>query len=125
MATLNTVRAVLKDARMREQANVIQKEVRLLIEDVERLDERVGRLQKHFDQANEDVRQIRISTEKVARRGERIEEIELSDDGVEARRLRLKCRSRGWSRRARSSRATGRPTLASPLSAAPRVPSSR
>jgi len=84
MATLNTVRAVLKDARMREQANVIQKEVRLLIEDVERLDDRVGKLQKHFDQANEDVRQIRISTEKVSRRGEKIQEIELGEDGSEA-----------------------------------------
>src|SRR3712207_7589514 len=30
MATLNTVRAVLKDSRMREQAHVIQKEVEFL-----------------------------------------------------------------------------------------------
>lgn len=79
MATLNTVRAVLKDARMREQANVIQKEVRLLIDDVGRLDDRVGKLQRHFDQANEDVRQIRISTEKLTRRGEKVQEIELGE----------------------------------------------
>ena len=38
MATLNTVRAVLKDARMREQAGVIQVEVQKLLDDVGRLD---------------------------------------------------------------------------------------
>ena len=41
MATLNTVRAILKDASMREQAGVIQKEVGILVEDISRLDERV------------------------------------------------------------------------------------
>lgn len=79
MATLNTVRAVLKDVRMREQAGVIQAEVHHLLADVGRLDERVGKLQRHFDQANEDIRQIRISTEKVSKRGERIEDLQLED----------------------------------------------
>jgi DNA recombination protein RmuC len=79
MATLNTVRAVLKDVRMREQAGVIQLEVGKLLEDIGRLDERVGKLQRHFEQANEDLRQIRISNEKVTRRGERIEELEFEE----------------------------------------------
>ncbi len=76
MATLNTVRAVLKDVRMREQAGVIQQEVTSLLKDVLRLDDRVAKLQRHFEQAGEDVRQIRISTEKVAKRAERIEDLE-------------------------------------------------
>ncbi len=79
MATLNTVRAVLKDARMREQAGVIQTELLTLLKDVERLDGRVEKLQRHFGQATEDVRQIRISTEKVTSRAERIEDIQLED----------------------------------------------
>jgi DNA recombination protein RmuC len=79
MATLNTVRAVLKDVRMREQAGVIQAEVGTMIGDVKRLDDRVGKLQRHFGQAGEDLRQIRISTEKVVKRGERIEELELEE----------------------------------------------
>ncbi len=79
MATLNTVRAVLKDVRMREQAGVIQSEVGKLLEDIGRLDERVGKLQRHFEQANDDLRQIRISSEKVSRRGERIEELEFEE----------------------------------------------
>ena len=79
MATLNTVRAILKDVRMREQAGVIQNEVRSMLIDVARLDERVGKLQSHFNQAGEDLRQIRISTDKVTKRGERIETLQLEE----------------------------------------------
>ena len=80
MATLNTVRAVLKDVHMREQADVIQEEVLKMMEDVIRLDERVAKLQRHMSQADDDLRQIRISTEKVTRRGERIGEVELKEE---------------------------------------------
>ena len=79
-ATLNTVRAVLKDVRMREQAGVIQTEVRTLLTDVSRLDDRVGKLQTHFDQATNDLRQIRISTDKVTKRGEKIDSLQMSDE---------------------------------------------
>lgn len=80
MATLNTVRAVLKDARMREQAGVIQQEVSRMLQDVGRLDQRVENLERHFGQAEKDLREIRTSAEKVVRRGEHITEIELGED---------------------------------------------
>ena len=80
MATLNTVRAVLKDSRMREQAHVIQAEVQKMMEDVGRLDDRVGKLQTHFDQATKDIRDIRISADKISKRGDKIEDLQLSDD---------------------------------------------
>jgi DNA recombination protein RmuC len=79
MATLTTVRAVLKDVHLREQAHIIQAELRRLLDDVVRLDERVAKLQRHFEQATEDVRQIRISTERVGKRAERIEELQVGD----------------------------------------------
>jgi DNA recombination protein RmuC len=79
MATLNTIRAVLKDAQMREQAGLIQKEVMAMNDDVLRLDERVGKLQRHFGQVDEDIRQIRISTEKVQKRAIRVAEVELEE----------------------------------------------
>jgi len=81
MATLTTVRAVLKDVHLREQAHIIQAELRRLLDDVVRLDDRVAKLQRHFEQATEDVRQIRISTEKVGKRAERIEELQVGDVG--------------------------------------------
>ena len=89
MATLNTVRAILKDAKMREQAGLIQQEVQKLMVDLGRLDQRVNKLGQHFSQASEDIRQIQISTEKVARRGERIEMLEL-DDHIENEQLEAK-----------------------------------
>ncbi|PPR09323.1 MAG: DNA recombination protein RmuC [Alphaproteobacteria bacterium MarineAlpha11_Bin1] len=79
MATLNTVRAVLKDASMQEQAGVIQSQVRKLLVDVARIDDRVDKLQVHFRQAQEDISKIRTSTNKVKSRGEKIELIELGE----------------------------------------------
>ncbi|MDA0655237.1 MAG: DNA recombination protein RmuC, partial [Proteobacteria bacterium] len=79
MATLNTIRAVLKDAQMREQAGLIQKEVMAMNDDVLRLDKRVANLQQHFGQVDEDIRQIRISTEKVQKRAIRVAEVELEE----------------------------------------------
>jgi DNA recombination protein RmuC len=76
---LTTIRAVLRDVRMREQAGLIQVEVQTLLKDVMRLDDRVGKLQSHFNQASDDVRQIRISTEKIARRGTQIAEVEIEE----------------------------------------------
>ena len=83
-ATLHTLRAVLKDVHMREQAHVIQKEVLTMLGDVNRLDDRVGKLQDHFGLAVDDIRQIRISTDKITKRGERIEEIEVGEGDPEA-----------------------------------------
>lgn len=80
MATLNTVRAVLKDARMREQAGVIQKEVGNLIEDVARLDDRIENLSRHFDQAGRDIGEIKISSGKISKRIEKIEDVQLGDE---------------------------------------------
>jgi DNA recombination protein RmuC len=84
-ATLNTVRAVMKDVRMKEAAGIIQTEVLTMLEDVARLDDRVGKLQRHFDQSAEDVRQIRVSADKVTKRGERISDLQLGDDGGDER----------------------------------------
>jgi DNA recombination protein RmuC len=77
MATLTTIRAVLKDSQMREQAHLIQDEVVKLLTDVKRLDSRVESLQTHFDQAGRDIKEIRISADKITKRGERIEGLEL------------------------------------------------
>jgi DNA recombination protein RmuC len=65
---------------MKEQAGLIQKEVQILLGDVVRLDDRVGKLQDHFGQAAKDIEKIRISTGKVSKRAERIELVQLEDD---------------------------------------------
>ncbi len=80
MATLNTVRAVLKDAQMRDQAGLIQKEVIALLDDVRRLDERVDKLDKHFDMTKRDIEDIQKSTRGITRHAERIEAVEMGEE---------------------------------------------
>ncbi len=79
MATLNTVRAVLKDVQMREQAGEIQKLVNLMMGDTRRLQERVDNLKRHFAQTEKDLREIDTSTVQIMRRGERIQEVDLGE----------------------------------------------
>jgi DNA recombination protein RmuC len=76
MLAIQVVQQIQRDARMREAADQIHAEVGHLVDDLKRLHERVAKLQQHFGQANEDVRQILISAEKIERRGTRIQEVE-------------------------------------------------
>ena len=85
MLSIQVVQALLRDVRMREEAHKIQKEVRELLLDVGRLDERVRKLQTHFTQAASDIGDIVTSSSKVARRGERIEAMEFDDVRPEQR----------------------------------------
>ena len=80
MATLNTVRAVLRDARLREQTAIIQSEMLKLIEDVSRLDARVENLNRHFSQVQKDISEIQTSTSRISKRSYRITEVEVPKD---------------------------------------------
>jgi len=84
MATLHTMRAVMRDAAMREQAHIIQHEVGHMAKDVSLLDERVAKLQSHFNQSTEDIRKIRISTEKITKRADKIETLDMPSPKNEA-----------------------------------------
>ncbi|MBW6507294.1 MAG: DNA recombination protein RmuC [Rhodobacteraceae bacterium] len=79
MAVLNTMRAVLKDARMREQAGAIRKELGLLYADVERLGVRVESLDRHFGQAAKDIEDIKISAEKSGKRARRLDNFDFEE----------------------------------------------
>jgi len=78
MLAINTIQTVMKDARMREQTDLIRREVGLLLNDVRLLGERVGKLQAHFSQADTDIKNILTSTGKITSRAEKIERVELS-----------------------------------------------
>ncbi|WP_298851900.1 DNA recombination protein RmuC [uncultured Ruegeria sp.] len=84
MATLNTMRAILKDARMREQAGAIRKELGLLHKDVERLGDRVTNLDRHFGQAAKDISEIKTSAEKAGRRAQRLDNFDFEEIATEA-----------------------------------------
>jgi DNA recombination protein RmuC len=84
MLSIQVVQAILKDARMREQAHLIQGEVIRLMEDVARLDDRVRKLQVHFGQASRDIDDILVSSGKVTKRGQKIEALEFGEVGADA-----------------------------------------
>lgn len=84
MATLNTMRAILKDARMREQAGAIRKELSLLGGDVDRLVTRVGNLDRHFGQAAKDLEDIKISAEKAGKRANRLDNFDFAEIAPDA-----------------------------------------
>jgi len=79
MATLNTMRAILKDARMREQAGAIRRELGLLYQDMDRLGARVENLDRHFAQAAKDITEIRISADKAGKRARRLDNFDFEE----------------------------------------------
>jgi len=77
MMAIQVMQTMVRDRRMQEQTHLIQREVRTLLDDVRRLSDRVGKLDAHFRQAQDDIGQIVTSTEKLVRRGARIDQMEL------------------------------------------------
>ncbi|MGV8950963.1 MAG: DNA recombination protein RmuC [Cypionkella sp.] len=79
MATLNTMRAVLKDARMREQAGAIRSTLRQLHRDVELVVERVDKLSTHFNQARADLDGISTAAERAGKRAARLDNFDFEE----------------------------------------------
>ncbi len=86
MATLNTLRAILKDHRMREQAGEIRKALAALGRDVELIVERAGKLETHFDQARRDVEGIATAAERAGKRAERLDAFDFAEEPKEVPR---------------------------------------
>ena len=84
MMAIQVMQAIVRDARMRDQARVIQTEVGRLLDDVRRLQERAGKLEQHFRQAQDDVVGILTSAAKVGKRGENIEALEFEENAPTA-----------------------------------------
>ncbi len=90
MATLNTMRAILKDARMREQAGAIRKALKQLHRDVEIVGERAAKLETHFNQARADIEGLGIASERAGKRAARLDNFdfeELAPESPEVVRL--------------------------------------
>ncbi len=79
MGVLNTIKAIFKDHHMMEQTKLIQKELGLLIDDVNRIDERVEKLRSHFSLASKDIEDITTSKDKIKKKIETIENMEIEN----------------------------------------------
>ena len=87
MAVLNTARAVIRDSETRRMAHVIKDELAKLAKDFARFDERMKKLASHIEQANKDVSEVRISSDKISRRFQQIERVELDHPDTPSTRL--------------------------------------
>ena len=87
MAVLNTARAVIRDSETRRMAHVIKDELSKLAKDFARFDERMKKLASHIEQANKDVSEVRISSDKISRRFQQIERVELEHPDTPTTRL--------------------------------------
>lgn len=83
MAVLTTVRAVLKDAATRKQVHLIQEHLVGLSKDFGRFRKRMDNLSRHIEKANDEVKDVNISAKKISGRFEKIEKVELEDQGIE------------------------------------------
>jgi DNA recombination protein RmuC len=81
MMAISVAQAILRDARMRDEAHAIQAEVGKLLNDVRLLVERAGKLEIHFRQAQEDLAGLGAASARIARRSERIESMDFSPEG--------------------------------------------
>lgn len=84
MLAVQTMQAVIKDVKMRDQAGVIQREVGLLLGDVGRLAERVTELERHFGLSAKALEKVSASAEKISKRGQRLGSLEFDEDGEKA-----------------------------------------
>ena len=80
MLAIQVIQQIQKDARIREAADSIRVEVGDMMKDVKLLGERVRKLQQHFNQSNEDIRQVLISIEKIEKRSDRIRQVEFGGE---------------------------------------------
>ena len=79
MATLHTMRAILKDARMQEQAGEIRKTLSLVNKDVKLIVERAGKLDTHFSAALKDLEGINVAAGRAGKRSEKLDNFDFEE----------------------------------------------
>ena len=80
MMAISVTQAMLRDARMRDEAQAIQTEVGRLLADVKLIVERAQKLETHFGQAQDDLHGIGAASVRVARRAARIGGMDFSSE---------------------------------------------
>lgn len=79
-ATLNTIRAVLSDIKIKRVATQIKRELDLLLTDLTRLSDRSENLSRHFAQTVGDIEQIKTSIGKISPRAEKLRDMDFGED---------------------------------------------
>lgn len=75
-ATLNTIRAVLSDIKIKRVANQIKIELDALLADLGRLNERATNVERHFNMTLTDIEQLQTSIRKISPRAEKLRDMD-------------------------------------------------
>ncbi len=79
-ATLNTIRAVLSDIKIKRVATKIKKELDMLLTDLGRLNDRAANVERHFNMAQTDIEQLQTSVAKIAPRAEKLRDMNFGEE---------------------------------------------
>ncbi|MBN1281435.1 MAG: DNA recombination protein RmuC [Alphaproteobacteria bacterium] len=79
-ATLNTIRAVLSDIKIKRVAAQIKKELDMLLTDLSRLSERASKVEQHFQMAEKDIEDLQVSVRKITPRAEKLREMDFGEE---------------------------------------------
>ena len=79
-ATLNTIRAVLSDIKIKRVASKIKRELDLLLTDLDRLNERASKVDQHFALAQKDISDLQTSISKITPRAEKLRNTDFGED---------------------------------------------
>lgn len=79
-ATLNTIRAVLSDIKIKRVAAKIRKELDMLLTDLGRLNDRATNVARHFAQTTTDLEQLQTSVAKITPRAEKLRDMDFGED---------------------------------------------
>jgi DNA recombination protein RmuC len=80
MMAIQVAQSMLRDAAIRESIHTIQGEIGKLVADARRLAERTAKLEGHFRAAQEDLSDVMVAADKVARRAQRIDAMDFDED---------------------------------------------
>ncbi len=79
-ATLNTIRAVLSDIKIKRVAAKIKKELEMLLTDLSRLSERAVKVNQHFAMTQTDIEQLQTSISKITPRAEKLRAMDFGEE---------------------------------------------
>ena len=81
MATLTTIRGIMRDVKLQQQALEIKKQIGLVLKDVERLEQRGQNLGRHFARNQRDIDEIDTSVRQISQRVRRIAGLDVEESG--------------------------------------------
>ena len=79
MLAVQTMLSIVRDAQMREQTDVLRREVSALTRDVAKLAQRASGLQRHHRQMGEELDKLASLSETISARGQRIDALDFDD----------------------------------------------